>query len=110
MTQEDRQRITIPCQKVSKLLVCKTMFLNTLSISEKTVRTALKKMPSGTVKTEKRGGRQDHLQEEHKQRRAKIKAHIDRFPRIESHYCILKFTRDYLHRSEPEENALDVFD
>ncbi|KAK3881690.1 hypothetical protein Pcinc_013882 [Petrolisthes cinctipes] len=86
------------------------MFLNTFSISEKTVRTALKKkMPSGTVETEKRGGRQDHLQEEDKQRRDKIKAHIDRFPRMESHYCRSKSTRDYLHSDLNQKKMYEMF-
>ncbi|KAK3891642.1 hypothetical protein Pcinc_004489 [Petrolisthes cinctipes] len=90
--------------------ICNSLFLNTLSISEKTVRTALKKkMPSGTVEIEKRGGRQDHLQEEDKQRKDKIKAHIDRFPRMESHYCRSKSTRDYLHSDLNQKKMYEMF-
>ena len=42
-----------------KVLVCKKFFLNTLGISERTVRTALGKVnASGAIEPEKRGGRQ----------------------------------------------------
>ncbi|KAK4328406.1 hypothetical protein Pmani_001154 [Petrolisthes manimaculis] len=82
MTQEDRQRITNPCQKVSKRLLCVKQGFSTLIALLRRLyeQPWSKKMPSDTVETEKGGGRQDHLQEEDKQIRDKIKAIIDRFP------------------------------
>lgn len=78
--------------------VCKIMFLNTLSISEKTMRTSLAKVQnSGVIETEKRGGRQSHLQAKDVKIREVIVAHISKFPRMESHYCRRSSTREYLH-------------
>ncbi|KAG5876383.1 hypothetical protein JTB14_022653 [Gonioctena quinquepunctata] len=82
-----------------KVLVCKKFFLGTLGISERTMRTALKKVnASGTVELDKRGGRQS---QEVKKRdftiHEAIEKHINEFPKIESHYCRAKSTREYLH-------------
>lgn len=49
-------------QKGDTIPVCKTMFLNTLNILEKTVRTALgKKQLTGTIEKDRRGGRPESL-------------------------------------------------
>ncbi|KAG5883085.1 hypothetical protein JTB14_003196 [Gonioctena quinquepunctata] len=82
-----------------KVLVCKKFLLGTLGISERTMRTALKKVnASGIVEPDKRGGRQS---QEVKKRdftiHKAIEKHINKFPKIESHYCRAKSTREYLH-------------
>lgn len=79
--------------------VCKTLFLNTLGISERTMRTALEKLDSsGIVEGEKRGGRQSaSVVERDSLLREAILNHIARFPRVESHYCRSSSTREYLH-------------
>ncbi|KAG5875583.1 hypothetical protein JTB14_004741 [Gonioctena quinquepunctata] len=82
-----------------KVLVCKKFFLGTLGISERTMRTALKKVnASGIVEPDKRGGRQS---QEVKKRdftiHEAIEKHINKFPKIQSHYCRAKSTREYLH-------------
>ena len=80
------------------LPVCKTMFLNALNISEKTLRTAISKSQStGTVEKDKRGGRSASYEKEDKARRQAIIGHVNRFPRMESQYCRQNSTRDYLH-------------
>lgn len=90
--------------------VCKTMFLNTLNISEKTMRTALSKRQStGTVEKDKRGGRQKIFLEVDKQRRDAILEHINKFPRMESHYCRLESKRDYLHPNLNKQTMYDMF-
>lgn len=80
-------------------LVCKKFFLGTLGISERTVRTSLEKVNDhGIVVPDKRGGRQS---EKVKARdlaiHTAIQNHIDKFPRVESHFCRAKSTREYLH-------------
>ncbi|CAG9814622.1 unnamed protein product [Phaedon cochleariae] len=78
--------------------VCKVFFLNTLSVSEKTVRTALAKLqPTGVVEPEKRGGRRQSQIEKDTQQNEKIKEHINKFDRVESHYVRSDTTREYLH-------------
>ncbi|KAJ8891713.1 hypothetical protein PR048_004242 [Dryococelus australis] len=71
------------------LPVCKVFFLNTLSISDKTVHTALrKKSGTGIIEPEKRG--KDETM------RIKMTAYINRFPSAESHYCREKSSKDFL--------------
>ncbi|CAG9762540.1 unnamed protein product [Ceutorhynchus assimilis] len=82
----------------TRVPVCKTMFLYTLSISEKFLRTSLGKLKNtGIVEPEKRGGRNTQLKQKDRHIRELIVEHIKRFPRMESHYCRKKTTREYLH-------------
>ncbi len=77
--------------------VCKAFFLSTLSVSEMMVRTALTKLSDvGIVEPEKRGGRVNNNQQRDSIIRQLVDAHIDRFPRIESHYCRQNTEREYL--------------
>nr|CAH7765067.1 unnamed protein product [Callosobruchus chinensis] len=83
-----------------KILVCKTLFLSTLSISERTCRTALDKLTeSGILEQEKRGGRHRTEDDLNRERliKQKISEHIDLFPRVESHYCRSSTSKRYLH-------------
>ena len=80
------------------LPVCKNFFLKTLAISEKMMRTSLSKLSlHGTVEKEKRGGRRRCLQERDEAINSDMTAHILRFPKVESHYCREKSSRQYLH-------------
>lgn len=82
----------------SQVSVCKKLFINTLGISEKMIRTALeKKKHTGMLESEKRGGRVQVLREKDETLRAAILSHINRFPRMESHYCRLSTSKEYLH-------------
>ncbi|KAG4079311.1 hypothetical protein HA402_008003 [Bradysia odoriphaga] len=77
--------------------VCKRFFLGTLAISETVVRTALRKITDvGTIEPEKRGGRVESNQQRDSLISSLVNAHIDRFPRIESHFCRQNTNRDYL--------------
>lgn len=63
--EESRRKFTF-CYTLPKgnanISVCKKLFLNTLSISERVVRTALSKVKeTGVLESEKRGGRSDKL-------------------------------------------------
>lgn len=79
--------------------VCKVFFFNTLGISEQSVRTALDKITdTGTVQKDNRGGRQSEtVKERDALMRKEISDHIDRFPKVESHYCREKTTKEYLN-------------
>nr|CAH7733003.1 unnamed protein product [Callosobruchus chinensis] len=79
-----------------KVRVCKTFFLDTLSISAQTVRTVFNKLgSSGVVSEDKRGKvcKNSMLDESVKQ---SIRDHINCFETVESHYCRLKSERLFL--------------
>ena len=62
------------------------MFLSTVSVSERVTRTALEKVQDeGTLEEELRGGRKTDYKDA--VARAKMREHITKFTRIESHYC-----------------------
>ena len=78
-----------------KVPVCRAMFLATLGISERQVKTVLaKKQPCGLIEGERRGGRK--TSEKDARLRDGVKRHIDRFPRQESHYCRASSRCEYL--------------
>lgn len=77
--------------------VCKKTFLDTLGISERQVRSAItKESIEGVVQKEGRGGRPANLKMKDGRIREDIKAHINRFPRMESHYCRSTTSYQYL--------------
>ena len=87
--------------------VCKTMFLNTLAISEKVMRTAVNKRTSdGVILPDKRGGRYENLKEKDEVVRAAVLAHINKFPKMESHFCRKSTSKEYLH---PDLNIKKMF-
>lgn len=75
------------------------------------VRTARNKKRSdtGVMQLDKRGGRQQHLKAKDEAVRSAIITHINRFPRVESHYCRQKTTRDYLHSDLSIKRMYDMF-
>lgn len=81
-----------------RIHVCKKMFLQTLAISEQIVRTSLLKVTEyGTVDNEKRGGRKNEtIIEKDEKKRKHAEEHIDRFERVESHYCRASSSKEYL--------------
>lgn len=94
----------------SEISVCKKLFLNTLGVSDTTVSTALRKVtPTGTLEQEKRGGRPQHLKNKDNTLRAAIKAHLNRFPRMESHYCRSSSSKEYLHPDLSLYKMVDMF-
>lgn len=80
-----------------RLKVCQKFFLETLAISERVVRTSMEKLSEvGTVELDKRGGRVENNQQRDELIRELVNQHIDRFPRIESHFCRQNTNREYL--------------
>lgn len=82
------------------VVVCKKLFLSTFGISERMCRTALVKLNEvGVMEKDKRGGRQrsKETKKMEESMRFKIKEHINRFPKVESHFCRAKTSKMYLH-------------
>lgn len=79
--------------------VCQKLFLSTLGISEKVARIALAKLNgTGTLEEERRGGRQsEKIRKRDETWRERINTHIERFPKVESHYCRASTSKEYLH-------------
>ena len=77
--------------------LCRIMFLNTLGISERQVRTALAKTNAfGVTEGERRGGMQKERKQKSDEIFAAMKEHINRFPRTEAHYWRKNNRRQYL--------------
>lgn len=81
----------------SRARVCKKMFRDTLGISDRQIRTAIDKTSeTGVVEKERRGGRPKDLKTQDEIQRAEVKAHINQFPRMESHFCRQSTGYEYL--------------
>ncbi|CAG9812835.1 unnamed protein product [Phaedon cochleariae] len=98
-----------------KMRVCKTFLLNTLGVSERTLRTVIssKLNGSGMIVTDKRGKHSNHKKTSDEILNS-IRNHIDSIPRIESHYVRSDTSRQYidgglciaeLHRNYSEERT-----
>lgn len=68
-----------------------------MGISERTERTSISKITStGVIGNELRSGRQyDVVKLRYSEIRKSISEHIDRYPKIESHYCRTSSTKEY---------------
>lgn len=87
-SRKSAYRYHFTLEKSNDLEVCKQMFLNTLGIGNKWVRTASlkKKAHSGAIPVDSRG-RLKKLNEASSLRRKDVINHIKSFPTVESHYC-----------------------
>ena len=87
----------LPNENGDLVPVCRTMFLNTLGISERQVRTALAKTNFLVLWKEKGGGGvQQERRKSSEDTIAAMKKHNNRFPRTEAHYCRKSNGRQYL--------------
>ena len=73
--------------------VCKFMFLNTLAISDRVMRTATGKSKKGHTKLDKRGRNPSRC---YPPQLIEVRKHIKRFPVIKSHYVREKSKRQFL--------------
>ncbi|KAJ8873124.1 hypothetical protein PR048_026741 [Dryococelus australis] len=86
------------------------MFLNTVGISEQTMQTAFeKKKAQGVLKPEKRGGQQESLKLRDDTLRTSVKEHINKFSKVESHYCRQSSTCEYLHPELTLKKKYDLY-
>lgn len=80
-----------------KVKVCRIMFLNTVCVSEKQIRTVQKKTSiSGILEKDHRGGRQISMKRRDEVLRASVEKHINTFPKMDSHYCRQNTSQQYL--------------
>lgn len=95
---------------LNKVKVCRKMFLNSVGISERQVRTVLQKSDAnGVIEEEKRGGREKSLKERDDRLRSKVIKHIERFPKMESHFCRQKTEYQFLSSELSIEKMLQLF-
>lgn len=100
-------RLTVGSEKRR---VCKVFFLSTLGISERQIYTALKKIDeNGILQPDGRGRRQKLQVTEDEKIRQSMKEHINKFPRIESHYARARDQKEYLCPSLSIERMYDMF-
>lgn len=100
-------QLTVGCEKRR---VCKVFFLSTLGISERQIYTALKKVDdNGILQPDGRGGRQQLQVTEDERTRQNMKEHINKFPRIESHYARARDQKEYLCPSLSIERMFEMF-
>ncbi|GFN74679.1 hypothetical protein PoB_000118500 [Plakobranchus ocellatus] len=95
-SRQKSKKWTLPLD-VNNVTVCKTFFLDTLNISEARVITAIKKKVSGINFTSgDMRGRHHTGPTKNLIERDTMKAHIESFPTVESHYCRHSTQRQYL--------------
>jgi len=76
--------------------VCKTYFLDTLDVSNKTIDTTIGKKASGVVESDQRGRHVTRPNRIKQEVRDDIRQHIASFPKVPSHYLRKDSTREYL--------------
>ena len=77
--------------------VCRVMFLTTVNVAERQVRTTLEKLTTtDNLQPHNRGGRPQVQQQRDERVHRLVKSHIDRFPHTESHYGRSDTTFEYL--------------
>ncbi|XP_075987741.1 uncharacterized protein LOC142984195 [Anticarsia gemmatalis] len=79
-----------------QVFVCKIFFLNTLSIHEQMVYTALEKFKTEESITDFRGKHNNRPRKMSSVTESSIEKHISLFPKVESHYTRKSSTREYL--------------
>lgn len=94
------RKYTLTNQDGNAVDVCKTMFLNTLSISHKVVDTTLRKKRDevGVIK-DMRGTSNNYSRKISEDKTASVIEHINTFPRVESHYTRKDSQREYLEEN-----------
>ncbi|XP_052128350.1 uncharacterized protein LOC127750525 [Frankliniella occidentalis] len=82
-----------------KVYVCKTMFINTLSVSHGVIDSAYKHLNQGEtrlVSPDKRGRHGNKPKRTSEAQKASVREHINLYPRVPSHYCRARSQREYL--------------
>ena len=76
--------------------MCRPFFIYTLNIGKKTVQNAMKKKSHGDFAAQDERGRFPSANKTSSERLAKVRRHIESFPRMESHYVRKTSKRQYL--------------
>ncbi|KAJ8937541.1 hypothetical protein NQ314_011800 [Rhamnusium bicolor] len=89
--------------------VCKTFIINTLGITERTIRTVIQAKSSGVgIIPEDRRGKHNNQMKMHQEMLDSIRTHINSIPRIESHYLRAKTTREFIDGGLTCRNAQEI--
>lgn len=83
-------------EKKTERVCRKFFFLNTLSISQQTVDTAVKKKKEGGIVTPDKRGRHQLVNKISEEVRQNIRNHISKFPTYESHYSRERTKKKYM--------------
>lgn len=93
-----------------KVPVCKTMFLHTLNISERWLKTISKKLSRNIyLSPDKRGKHQNRRTRIAPEIIASVKEHILSIPRVESHYIRAESWREYFEESLTIRRCHDLY-
>ena len=77
--------------------VCRVLFTNTLRVTDRQIRTVISKIDkTGVISPENRGGRTKKQQSRDRNISNLVDTHINKFPRVESHYCRRESSCKYL--------------
>uniref|UniRef100_A0A2H1VXX2 SFRICE_029026 n=1 Tax=Spodoptera frugiperda TaxID=7108 RepID=A0A2H1VXX2_SPOFR len=104
VTKHDRQntfQYFLPDADKNAVVVCKTMFLNTISLSERVVSTAWKKYDGQSVVKEDKRGRYEHVKRVYNDDMVKsVCDHVRCLPIVEAHYVRKNSSKLYLESIE----------
>ena len=93
-----------------KICVCKEMFLKTLGIAERQVRTAIEKRSiSGIVEVDKRGKNGRMTKDNEKIKMEQCIEHVKLFPAVESHYCRASTSNVYVSSELSYRKMFDMY-
>lgn len=95
-TQTIEYRLPSNAELTNPIKVCKTMFLNTLTITQQVVYTALEKTSKSETLTDLRGTHNNRPKKMTNSTEKSIIKHIDLFERVESHYIRKDSQKEYL--------------
>ena len=88
----------LPNNDGSKINVCKRLFLDTFNVSERVILYGISKVNNERIlPSDNRGGRRENQKTSDADLRSSIIEHINRFPRVPSHYCRKDSDKEYLH-------------
>lgn len=104
VTKHDRQntyKYFLPDAEKKPVQVCKTMFLNTIALSERVVSTAWKKFDGNMVIEDDKRGRYEHKRRVYNDDMVKsVCDHVKCFPMVEAHYVRQNSSKLYLEGVE----------
>lgn len=86
----------LPEDNDSNIKICKTMFLNTLPITQQVVYTAIEKLGDGNYVRDNRGRHKNRPRMISEETESSIIDHINLFQRVEAHYVRKDSQKEYL--------------
>lgn len=95
----------------AKKRVCKQFFVNTLGISDRTVRTVKRKLDdNGFLEGDQRGKHSNRINTLERHRKEAVTEFIKKIPRTESHYLRAQTTKEYIDGSRSLSHIFKDYD